>query len=231
MWVADKYGLRLPVGIGVVAMLVSSAARCFANDSSLVSQVLVHASFIINAAVGPIAMALPSQLAATWFAASERVTATAIASLGSQSGPVFLYLIVPFVCADDNSTLYPQARAEQWLLNVILTALAAVNVLLFGLYFPVRPLQPPSLSASTSATLQSSDRVSLVTLFRDSVKLLHCPPYIWLLVTYSITAGLASDAGALLTDNLGPLTHDRSATQSVDRHARPLFRLVCAYRD
>jgi FLVCR family MFS transporter len=77
MWTLDRHGIRPAVFIGIFCVLVSAVLRCMANDSSTTSVVFIHLSYMLNGMAGPVAMAVPSRLAADWFPAEERTTATA----------------------------------------------------------------------------------------------------------------------------------------------------------
>lgn len=99
----DRFGIRFTVLSGVALVLASCVLRLFANDASPASIALIHASFILNAAAGPAAMAVPSKLANDWFEPHQRTTACAIAALGNQSGALVLYLAV--------AAAFPRPRA------------------------------------------------------------------------------------------------------------------------
>ena len=61
-WLMDRHGSRAPVMISIWLVFASSVVRIFARDSSTLSVVLVHASFILNALAGPIAMSACSKI-------------------------------------------------------------------------------------------------------------------------------------------------------------------------
>jgi len=66
-WLIDRHGIRWPTGLGVLLMLASNLMRCFANDASLTSQILVHLSFVLNGIVGPVSSSMASKLAMEWY--------------------------------------------------------------------------------------------------------------------------------------------------------------------
>ena len=117
----DRHGIRSTVLSGLALVVASCVLRLFANDASTASLVLLHASFILNAAAGPAAMAVPSKLAEDWFPPAQRTTACAVAALGNQTGALVLYLLI--AAAFPNPT-----RPDNFALNACLAALALANV-------------------------------------------------------------------------------------------------------
>jgi FLVCR family MFS transporter len=147
MYVIDKYGCRTAVMFGCVAVFACNLIRCFANNATTMSIWILHASFILNSIVGPVAQAVPSKLAEEWFPPEERTTATAVGALGNQCGTVLLDLLLPFVVPDDTSTSVADATHQQLMLNIILTAMSGLPLLMALIYFPNRPEHSPSASA------------------------------------------------------------------------------------
>jgi hypothetical protein len=260
-WLMDRTGVRVATALNVCLLLLASVSRCFANDDSLQSLIILHASFVINGIAGPIAcvrssvciscirshivhmfcrhviyasqlapssisagslslsiscessdlaQSLPSKIATEWFAPDERTTATCIATLGNQSGCLFLYVAVAFVCPDDASVSLSDATQEQLLLNKGFAVVSIVNLLMMLVYFPAHPPHPPSASADLAR--EAEERVTLRSIIKDSGKLLVSVPFMVLMVSYAVIAGLGNVSGALVTMNLAPLD---GASQSV----------------
>ncbi len=193
MYLIDRYGIRSATLSGIALVLVSCVMRCFANDSSILSAVIVHISFILNAAAGPAAMAVPSKLAEDWFPPNERTTATAISALANQTGVLFLYLCVPILCPD--ATMMDNLK-----LNILLAAFSVLNALLAAFYFPSHPPNAPSLSARVSKGKEAGITwVGLYTVWKELAK---NRAFMVITLVYSIFVGISNCTSALLTANL-----------------------------
>jgi hypothetical protein len=197
-WALDRLGCRAPVLACVALMLACSALRFFARDAGTASIVLVHLSMVLDAVVGPVAMAAPSKLAEEWFAPEERVTATAVAALSNQCGSVIVYALVPLLCPD-------ASEASMHRLNVALLALSALNALLAAVYFPNLPPDAPSASAALARADGSAERATLRALLAAWRAFAADPGYVCLVVCYSLICGAANPQGALLEPNLAAL--------------------------
>ncbi len=196
MWSLDRHGLAPTVLSGIALVLASNLLRLLANDASPASTALIHASFILNAAAGPAAMAVPSKLAEVWFPPQERTLATAIAALGNQSGTLLLYLLI--------AVAFPlPTRAQNLGLNACLAALSVVNALMALAYFPSAPPLPPSASARIAHAGQGS--VTLRALGAASARLLRSPAYLVILAAYALSTGIMNCVGAMLPQNLAAL--------------------------
>ena len=55
----------------------------------------MHAGQIVIGFAGPVMMAAPALLSATWFPPHQRITSTAVATSASYLGPAVAYLICP----------------------------------------------------------------------------------------------------------------------------------------
>lgn len=74
----DRYGCRGVVVTGLALVTVACVLQCFAGDSSMLSVVLLHLSYAINAIGGPVAMGTVSALSEAWFPPEQRTLATSI---------------------------------------------------------------------------------------------------------------------------------------------------------
>ena len=193
MYLIDRYGIRSATLSGIALVLISCVMRCFANDASTLSIVIVHISFILNAAAGPAAMAVPSKLAEDWFPPNERTTATAISALSNQTGVLFLYLFVPTLCPD--TTMIDNLK-----LNILLGALSILNTLLAIFYFPSHPPHAPSLSAKVSKGKE--DSITWSGLYIVWKELIKNRAFMVITLVYSIFVGISNCTSALLTANL-----------------------------
>ena len=122
---------------------------------------IVHAAQIMFALTGPIAMATPPRLSATWFAPSERLMSTALASSSA-----FLGMAAGFA----TSTQIVRSASEVPTLLWIHLALSCVSFLLVVTLFSDKPPLPPSATAPTKPRRGRSDS-SLDTRWADFC---HC---------------------------------------------------------
>ena len=196
----DRFGIRFTVLSGVALVLASCVLRLFANDASPASIALIHASFILNAAAGPAAMAVPSKLANDWFEPHQRTTACAIAALGNQSGALVLYLAV--------AAAFPApTRADNFKLNAFLAALAALNAAGAAAYLPSHPAVPPSASAALSRGGEA--RVTLASLGRAARVLARNVPFLVVTAAYALSSGILNCVNGLLPQNVATLGGDQ----------------------
>ena len=189
----DRHGLRIPVLSGIALVLAANLLRLLANDASLTSLLLLHASFFLNACAGPAAMGVPSKLAEVWFPPSERTLATGIAALGNQSGALVLYLLIA-LCFPA-----PTVR-DNFYLNACLAALSVLNAAMALAYFPAHPPSAPSASAAIARSGEAA--VTLRSLAAAALRLLACPPYLVVLAAYALSTGIMNCVGALLPQSL-----------------------------
>jgi len=124
--------------------------------------------------------------------------------MGSATGAVFLYLIVPFFCPADDNTPLDELRTGQMKLNVLLTGVSAANALMALVFFPSRPPIPPSASALNSLSL-GGEQISLVGTLSSWRSLLANRSYVILLLCYAVGCGLVSVVSTIITSNLAPL--------------------------
>jgi nitrate/nitrite transporter NarK len=137
-------GFRIAMILSAFAILLGCVMRLCARDASVTSIALLHASYILNALSGPIAVSAPSLLANAWFPANERGLATGVAVAFNTFGLVFSYFCGPvFVSQGTIDSLMTYMY--------VCLALAAVNALSIAVYFPSAPALPPSRSAGVYA--------------------------------------------------------------------------------
>ena len=172
MWFVNK-SLRLSVLLGSFLMAAGAGLRCLKVFwpgwvSDLSFTVLCHISACLNGVAGIIFCSAPPAVSATWFPASERVTATSVGQMfnGLGAGLGFLIARLCVSTEEEGSGLsgpanvshqhqIPQLTRE---INHYLLFLAAPPLVFFAcvlLYFPSAPPSPPSESAQL-------ERVALV---------------------------------------------------------------------
>ena len=199
MFLLDRFGCALPVRLAALLMLASNALRSLATGPDPASVALVHASAILCALAGPVAMAIPSRLACDWFPALERTTATAVAATASQVGGVVIYAAVPLLCPGGDGTGLKR-------LNSLLLALSLLNGLGALAYLPpAPPLGAPSPSSRAAAAARSAQASSPLALLRALGRLYAQPAYLVITATYAACGGVFSAAGVFLPANLAPL--------------------------
>lgn len=150
MWIAQQQnGLRWTVLIGTGLLFAASTVRLVPSifptvfiakrgGNKVAGLVFVHAAHILNAAAGPFMMSPVSQLSQTWFADSERTTATAFAALANNFGAAIGFVLGP--------ALVPRGSRVPVLLYLH-AALSTFALLLVLVYFPGEPRTPPSKAA------------------------------------------------------------------------------------
>lgn len=134
MWSVRRFGLRLAVllaawtnGIGALVRLVSTWIPPPAG------QYVVLIGQCLAAIAYPFIMFLPTKVAASWFAGSQRATATMIAAMSNPLGVLFANMISPQLVVQKSDVVY---------LNILLAVVptAAIALATFG----VRTSDPPT---------------------------------------------------------------------------------------
>jgi hypothetical protein len=167
------HGLRRCMFMFAIVTLLATVVRLipliFTSPSSPhfhdIAVPFIHIGQILNAAMGPAAMGVVSQLSCIWFAPHERTRATTVAIVGVSLGGALGFLISPLLVTETwrvPHLLY--MHAGQAILACILTLV----------YFPVEPLTPPSLAAYMLATHKSTTERPFETLKRFLRDILHC---------------------------------------------------------
>lgn len=118
---------------------------------------LVSACQIMNAAVGPVVLALPPVLSATWFPVEERTTATAITSLANSLGGAMAFALAPALVPDCDTISDDQIHSSLTKLYLCHFVWALITSVLAVAYFPAKPPTPPSESQSQIAAVQALD--------------------------------------------------------------------------
>jgi len=140
-WVLNREGgLRIVVLLGAFLCFIATGIRCFVffNPTAWYSIYTIHLAQILNAAVGPFVMASSSKISANWFAAKERTTSTAIATMSNYVGTAVGFLIGPYIVAWSSMQMLIIVEAVHGFI---------VFIWIFS-YFPDKPPTPPSPTAS-----------------------------------------------------------------------------------
>jgi len=156
-WVIDSRGFRAAVGIGAVLTAVFGLTRgIFASNFTIVflSQ--------IGIAVGqPLVIGSITKIAARWFPAEERATASGLGTLALYMGPLAAMLLTPFLVMRIglNRTLLAYGIAS---------AAAAVFFLLVAREHPPTPAGPDErvlMFAGLKSMLRQRDFIFLLVMF------------------------------------------------------------------
>ena len=154
MWFLDRFGLRVSILSSSWILAIGMGIRCFVPERPGSKWIfLIHLGHILIGVVGAPVMSTPPRLSSVWFPPNERTFATAL-MVGAQSiGIALSFIIIPYLTRhyDIHTMLYVNAE-----MGLFVALLATI-------YFPPRPLTPPSQSATT-------DRIK----FWSSLKAMMC---------------------------------------------------------
>lgn len=186
----------------LVPLLITSPTNSNFHDIALP---FLHIGQILNAATGPIAMALVSQLSCIWFAPNERTRATTLAILGACFGGAAGFLVPPF--------LVSQADHVPRVLYLHV-AQSFVACLLTLVYFPAQPPTPPSLAADMLLNVNEVVKQrSTETLKKVIYDVLHCfrnLSCVLVMISGSLMGGTFSAWGGLFANILTPLNYTQT---------------------
>jgi len=192
--------LRYSVIVGSSCMFVAAVLRClplwFPSIGSFT--LFCHFCSFINAIGGPIAMSAPIQISAAWFPPNERTRATSISQMFNALGVGVSYLLGTFIVGEadtggsscGDSSMKQNGTSDDIITDLVeieietllytYAGVAGVIMLLILIYFPSKPPNPPSNTAS-------EDRMD----FMAGIKSLLWSRNAWLImVTYSLSQGL-----------------------------------------
>ncbi|XP_077993120.1 solute carrier family 49 member 4 homolog [Glandiceps talaboti] len=167
-WLMDVRGLRVSVVITHFLLMIGTGIRCIPLPVHLIKWTM-HTGQIFIGLAGPVAMAAPTLISATWFPLHERTTATAISTVFSYFGVAASFLIGPLIVKDlpdGNNTgyvincdllnnrfvgidnpIHHEEINQIWHLLYIECAWEGLLFLMTIIYFPAKPPLPPSISA------------------------------------------------------------------------------------
>ncbi|XP_076029574.1 solute carrier family 49 member 4 homolog [Oratosquilla oratoria] len=149
-YAAQILGLRLSALGCIGLILLATALRCITPDPAVFT-IMCHLCAFINGVTGTLLLSLPPMIAAVWFPADERTTATAVGSLMNQMGSAMAYLEPLLVTQPShNVTEIEREELRDEIMNLMYgyVGIAAVLFLAILAYFPAKPPLPPSISSS-----------------------------------------------------------------------------------
>jgi len=197
-WLVQQQGLRISFLCSVFLVTTGSILKCMTTESNI-ARWLMNSGQIFNALGGMLAQAAGPFISNTWFPPNERTTATAIASLSSPLGVAISYILGPLMVPDlpitknanvTSSNITQMKDGIQHLMYLECGVTCSLFIVAL-IYFPNKPLHPPSLSAAMPKIK-----------FFDGFKRLLRNKDFWLIlfVAASIT-GVYSGWSAILTLN------------------------------
>ena len=219
-WLMDVKGLRLSCVVSAGLVCAGAGLRCITAEPPAVTW-LMHVGQMLNGLAGPVAMAAPPLLSATWFPAKQRTTSTSfiilLTSLGGSVPPLVTTLVVKdfsnagkmntlpnftfgFKNASNNSFqsethMIEMQKQEIMKLMHMEFGWTAVLFLAVLLYFPAKPPTPPSVTAEI-------DRVDYKVGLQRLIRMKH----FWLLCApFTLGCGIYYCWLGVLNINLQPL--------------------------
>lgn len=153
MWLSQKFGLRFTMIMCAATATMSATLRCLTKEETPFT-VMCYICSVTNAFSTCFALALPPTIAATWFPPKERTTATAIGALATQLGGAGMYFAPLLVHEPEDPQSRPDIEATQdQIMNLMYIYAGILWFLLITVvvYFPSRPLLPPSLSSTVES--------------------------------------------------------------------------------
>ncbi|CAL4119870.1 unnamed protein product, partial [Meganyctiphanes norvegica] len=163
-WLMNTHGLRAGVLTCTLLVAVGTALRCLSAKTGLFT-VMSHLCAILVGIAGTLVMAAPPLIAAEWFPPKERTTATAMAQAFNQFGNAGSYM-EPLLVRSPEDASSSEIRSDIMRLMYIDAGFAAGLFLVVLIYFPTKPLSPPSVS-STHERLDFKESIKSMILNRD----------------------------------------------------------------
>lgn len=129
-------------GMCLFASLIRCGPSLFSEDARASNPhiiAFVHTGQIVNACVAPLIQVAPSLLSATWFSATERNWATAIANAANAMGRAIGFYLGPAIV---------KSEGDMITLLLVEVGMAVVPFLCAVVHFPKHPVIAPSPSAA-----------------------------------------------------------------------------------
>ena len=183
-------GLRIAVLLCSASIAVGCGLRIISSEPDTATPLIHIGQFVIGLG-GPVGQSSATVISSTWFPASQRTTATAIASLAAYVGTAISFVIGPGFVTDIenltvNSTTHDHVvrKVGKEIMNLLYLefGLGCFFFILVLFTFPAKPPLPPS----TTAALERLD-------FTKGLKQLFQNPQFQLIAfVYGITTGVYS---------------------------------------
>ena len=153
-------GLRLSVQVTSTMLLVGKVIQVIPFRDLTVRTVVIFIGHLIAMLPSFIPNGAPPLVSTTWFPPSERTTATAIGTLAANFGAALAFFIGPTMIPETNDTFegnkhnltdkdvkFIEGRLMDYFYVQI--GIAAFLFLCVTIYFPSKPLLPPSITQLT----------------------------------------------------------------------------------
>jgi len=192
-WMDSPNGVRRSVVFSITLVFLGQVLRTLASDASAQSRRLLEASYILNAAAGPVAMGAVGKLSEAWFPPTQRATATAVMAEANVLGVAAAMLAGPLIVSGPTMS---QMQVYNW----GLLGLCALMQVCAMCYFPGHPPTPPSNSASQGEAKEQ--RFSLTALRDTAYFTLTSRNFIVLAGAYGLCTGMFGSWATVLSINL-----------------------------
>lgn len=188
IWLCDFYGLRIGMLLSALLMALGTAVRCISMNETFFTW-MAHTGANFNGIAGIVMCAVPPALSSLWFPPNERTTATGISSVFNQLGNAGGFLLGPLLVREPSGLSVNQtakSNVQLMLRNDILSLmdaealLCAILFFCVVLYFPSRPLLPPSL---TSTVERLDIKSGVIHIFKNRDLML-------LTISFSVSQGI-----------------------------------------
>ncbi|KAK7093171.1 solute carrier family 49 member 4 homolog [Littorina saxatilis] len=210
IWAMEHKGLRVASLWAAFLIASGTVVRIFTMEPPGVT-ILMNVGQALNGLAGPIAMAGPPAVSATWFPPEQRTLATSVGTFFGMFGTASGFLIGPMLVPDvpKNSTdvefsalISTESKAERvsgereaiHRLMYIECGWACMLFLLIFIYLPKKPPLPPSVSA----TVQRDD-------FFVGIQNIVRLPQFWILgISYGLSQGVLNCWSSVINVILKP---------------------------
>lgn len=186
-WLMDVKGLRISMIVSMLLVVVGSGVRCIPTSDVKTFTYLVHFGQLVNGLAGPIAMSIPPVVSSTFFPMHQRTFATSVMTVLNNLGLAVSFVAGPQIVTNEHNC---------WRKTMIYlygqTAFAALVLLCTLVYYPDKPSNAPSRSATVDRT---AFWVGIRQLFRK--RSFWC-----VAASYGVMTGLYSGWSAFLAPNL-----------------------------
>ncbi|XP_076068154.1 solute carrier family 49 member 4-like [Oratosquilla oratoria] len=200
-YMVQHKGLRFSALVCAAVMAAATLVRAFAFGTRSF-KTMCHLSAIMIGMTSPIVLAAPPLLAAVWFPARERITATATMQVSCHVGILFSFLEPLLVRDREDRVSSSEIRSDIKFLMYTDAAIGLMILTMIIVYFPNLPPVPPSPSSHTN-------RLEL----RQSLKELIRKKSLWLLmISYGSSKGVIVVLIAILDFVLFPVGFSEKET-------------------
>ncbi|KAH9500439.1 hypothetical protein Btru_071895 [Bulinus truncatus] len=216
-YLMDVKGMRTAMILCCGLIFLGSGVRCIPSDN-LTTKWLIYGGQLLNGIAGTVPMSGSALLSGLWFPSNQRATATAISTIAGYFGASISFVFGPLFVPDDgddtpgnltyeifssssnDSDIAVQKSHIEYILYSECGA-AGLLLILVIIYFPSKPILPPSISASMPREK-----------YLDGLKLLVRNKQFWVTaIAFSFPAGVYEAWQVVLDVNLDPKVSQTTA--------------------